>query len=432
MKKINKLFLSVCTILASVSTLVGCGGNSSEAGGPTEVNFWGWGDPDEVEVFTKIVNTFNDKYKGQIKVNYTQRPSGSYADTLLVQLNGKKGPDVYYVQDKFIKQYATLGYCADLTDYVKNSTYTTKLDESDMFSDILSRYRYDTVTTTSNSDDPLWAVPKDIAPTAVFYNKTHFKNAGITCISIPEETMKANGDIVKAYDILISLDGYKDSESKAASIYDQYKIEKIKTAKVGDIVTFGKYEQDNKTSNGKEKIEWIVLDINDGRVLVVSKYALDAREYDSHLGYFNTWDKCTLREWLNDEFINESFSTSEKELIPTVTVSADNNPQYSTDPGNNTQDKIFLLSIAEVEKYFSSTRERMCQLTAYAKANGGYDPEQNYAYAGYTIWWLRTPGSGEEKVSAVYFDGTYSHYQSCRHDNDDVTVRPAMWIDLND
>ena len=199
MIKMKKLFLSICTILASVSALAGCGNGKTSSDGPTEVNFWGWGDPDEVEVFTRIVNTFNEKYQGKVKVNYTQRPSGSYADTLLVQLNGKKGPDVYYVQDKFIKQYATLGYCMDLTDYVKNSSYDTKLDETDMFSDILSRYRYDTVTTTSDKDDPLWAVPKDIAPTAVFYNKSHFKKASISIISIPEETMKQNGDIVKAY-----------------------------------------------------------------------------------------------------------------------------------------------------------------------------------------------------------------------------------------
>ena len=116
---------------------------------------------------------------------------------LLVQLNGKKGPDVYYVQDKFIKQFSSLGYCLDLTDFVANSKYDTKLDESDLFSNILSRYRYDKVTTTSNIDDPLWAVPKDLAPTAIFYNKTHFKTAGITCISIPEEDISA---FIKATD----------------------------------------------------------------------------------------------------------------------------------------------------------------------------------------------------------------------------------------
>lgn len=207
MAKLRKLMFSICATLSSMAILTGCTGNGgTNKDGVTEVNFWGWGDPEEVEVFSRIVSQFNEAHRGEIKVNYVQRPSGSYADTLLVQLSGRKGPDVYYVQDKFIKQYASLGYCLDLTNYVANSTYDTKLDESDLFSNILSRYRYDTATTTSNADDPLWAVPKDLAPTAIFYNKTHFKNAGISCISIPEEEMEANGDVVKAY--------FEDKEGK--------------------------------------------------------------------------------------------------------------------------------------------------------------------------------------------------------------------------
>ena len=210
MARMKNVLFSLCAVLSSLSILTGCDDNNNSNGeGVTEVNFWGWGDPEEVEVFTRIVNQFNEKHEGEIKVNYVQRPSGSYADTLLVQLSGRKGPDVYYVQDKFIKQYASLGYCLDLTDYVKNSTYDTKLDESDLFSNILSRYRYDVQTTTSNADDPLWAVPKDLAPTAIFYNKTHFSNAGITCISKTEEEMAANGDIVKAY--------FEDKEGKFTS-----------------------------------------------------------------------------------------------------------------------------------------------------------------------------------------------------------------------
>jgi hypothetical protein len=88
----------------------------------------------------------------------------------------------------------------------------------------------------------------------------------------------------------------------------------------------------------------------DGKVLVVSKYALDCERYNaSSIGV--TWETCTLRKWLNDDFINSAFSADEKAIIPTVTVSADKNPQYSTYPGKATQDQVFLLSINEVEKY---------------------------------------------------------------------------------
>ena len=59
------------------------------------------------------------------------------------------------------------------------------------------------------------------------------------------------GNVVEAYEALVALDGYKDSADKANSIYDQYKVGKLKIAKAGDYVFFGTYEQDNNTSNGK-------------------------------------------------------------------------------------------------------------------------------------------------------------------------------------
>lgn len=70
---------------------------------------------------------------------------------------------------------------------------------------------------------------------------------------------------------MVALDGYKDSVDKAGAIYDKYKVEKLKVAKAGDYVFFGAYEQDNNTSNGKEDVEWLVLEVKDGKALVISK-----------------------------------------------------------------------------------------------------------------------------------------------------------------
>ena len=107
------------------------------------------------------------------------------------------------------------------------------------------------------------------------------------------------GNVVEAYEALIALDGYKDSADKANSIYVRYKVEKLKTAKVGDYIFFGAYEQDNKTSNGKEDVECLILEVKDGKALVISKYALDCRQYStSHTDV--TWETCTLRKWLNN------------------------------------------------------------------------------------------------------------------------------------
>ena len=233
------------------------------------------------------------------------------------------------------------------------------------------------------------------------------------------------GNTIEAYEALIALDGYKDSAEKANSIYDKYKVEKLKLAKVGDYVFFGAYEQDNNTENGKEDIEWLVLEVKDGKALVISKYALDCKHYNT--SYTDvTWETCTLRKWLNNDFLGAAFSADEKAMIPTVTVSADKNPDYSTNPGNTTQDQVFLLSIPEANKYFNSDSARQCEPTDYAVANGAYVDSDN----GNCWWWLRSPGYGQDDAADVdcdgdVYEGGYFVYF------DDIAVRPALWIDLN-
>ena len=90
-----------------------------------------------------------------------------------------------------------------------------------------------------------------------------------------------SGKFAEAYAKLIALDGYKDSQEKAASIYAQYEIEKIKSAKIGDTITFGTYEQDNDTANGKEDIEWLVLAKEGKKALLISDKAIDCKTYHS-------------------------------------------------------------------------------------------------------------------------------------------------------
>lgn len=168
-----------------------------------------------------------------------------------------------------------------------------------------------------------------------------------------------DGDIINAYDSLIALNGYKDSTEKAADIFEQYRIEKLKVANVGDIVLFGVYEQDNDTSNGKEDIEWRVLAKEDGRILLITDKALDCQRYNIEYIGGTTWDRCTLRKWMNESFLNDAFSYNECKQIQKTNVSAEKNPIYTTIPrGNATADKVFLLSITEVEKYFISDESK--------------------------------------------------------------------------
>lgn len=99
------------------------------------------------------------------------------------------------------------------------------------------------------------------------------------------------------------------------------RLEKLRKAKVGDTIIWGKYEQDGNLDNGAEDIEWIILEKTEQAVLVISKYCLDYKnmwtyiEESSHDVTFFLWDKSELRQWLNTTFWVNSFSTEESNQI---------------------------------------------------------------------------------------------------------------------
>ena len=199
-------------------------------------------------------------------------------------------------------------------------------------------------------------------------------------------------------------------------------------------IPFGRYPQASKNKNAP--IEWLVLKNDGSRALLISKYALDCRQYNTSCADV-TWETCTLRKWLNGMFLNAAFSKSERAMIlnaafskseramiPSVTVSADKNPRCNTSPGNSKTDHVFLLSITEVNKYFSSHSARQCQVTAYCYVQGAYKADNGNCW-----WWLRSPGVNSSHAAGVYSDGSvdeYGHYVNY----DGYAVRPALWIDL--
>nr|MCR4840546.1 DUF6273 domain-containing protein [Lachnospiraceae bacterium] len=200
----------------------------------------------------------------------------------------------------------------------------------------------------------------------------------------------------------------------------EYQKKLLARAEVGSSVFFGSYEQDNDTTNGKEDIEWLVLAKEDNKMLVISKYALDGQQYDTSGDA--TWETCSLRKWLNGTFINNAFSPVEQSMIQTTTVTADKNSYYSTLPGNNTTDKVFLLSITEVNQLHSSDIGRHCNGTAYCLAQGV--SRSDY---GTCIWWLRSPGRDSSHAALVDRYGDIVDYDV---QYDYVAVRPALWINL--
>ena len=224
-----------------------------------------------------------------------------------------------------------------------------------------------------------------------------------TAISLMNE-----GHIVEAYEILTEINEYKDSKAKAESIYDEYKVKKLGDAKIGDSFIFGKFEQDNNIGNGAEEIEWIILDKKDGAVLVVSKYCLFQHTYEATVGeeYNVTWENSDVRALLNGDFYENTFSLSEKSYVKATNISAEENC-------------LFLLSVDEAKKYFTSSTSRIAIATKYA--NEGRESA--------TIWWLRSTGGYSYNPSGVSEEGEIRN--SGYNHSVKAGVRPAMWIDLN-
>ena len=239
------------------------------------------------------------------------------------------------------------------------------------------------------------------------------------------------GKYAEAIEGFQQLDGYSDSDEKIAeckkiiciATYGQATYDRFGAVEEGGYIKFGSYKQDNSISNGNEKVEWLVLAIEDRMALVISRYALDCKPYNEEWENI-TWEKCTLRRWLNSTFINDTFSEEEKSLIPAVAVSADENPEYGTNPGITTKDKVFLLSINEVERYFDYKGDRMCKATAYAEGKGISIWDN-----GCCNWWLRTSGSNQNFAATVnHVGGVYEYGNYVNIDN--YAIRPALWINL--
>lgn len=180
--------------------------------------------------------------------------------------------------------------------------------------------------------------------------------------------------------------------------------------RVGDTLTFGHYDQDDNAGNGAEAIEWIVLVNDNGHCTMISKYGLDAKPYNTEEADV-TWETCTLRKWLNGDFLNAAFTAEEQAMLETVTVTADENPQSDVNPGNDTQDRVFLLSIEELNKYLTSDEVRVCTPTDTAVENGICVWEDDYDTGIDTCWWwLRTPGNASNYAADVYFLGYLDCY----------------------
>ena len=235
--------------------------------------------------------------------------------------------------------------------------------------------------------------------------------------------MLDNKEYEDAYILLNGLN-YKDSEELATQCFETIMAERISVSEDGLSITFGCYEQDGDTENGAEKITWQILAKEGDRFLVISTYGLDSVPYNTK-SRFATWETCSLRNWLNYKFINTAFTPAEQAMILTTKAIADKNPDYGTDPGNDTEDKIFLLSIPEIQTYFRSDSERTVTATVYAKNQGA-----DVSDIGNSWWWLRSPGDSTRNAVNVGSDGSVNASGRPVGSTHSV-VRPAFWVRIS-
>jgi hypothetical protein len=184
---------------------------------------------------------------------------------------------------------------------------------------------------------------------------------------------------------------------------------------VGDVIPFGNYN-------------WRVLDVQDGKALLLSETVIRQR-MPYHTTYNNiTWAQSSIRTRLNGSFYN-SFSAEDRARILETNVVNNDHPWYGTRGGADTTDKIFLLSVEEVVRYFGDSGQLGSQplghrindrFNAARIATNGTDAD---------FWHLRTPGNIESNAVLVSTDGTIAMQGNAVHF--DRGIRPALWVNID-
>ena len=223
----------------------------------------------------------------------------------------------------------------------------------------------------------------------------------------------------EALSIFRQLTGYKESNE----YIDKCVVLIRQNAQRGDVIAFGKYEQ-NRGVNGKEDIEWVVLDNSNSVLLLISKDYLDFRPYHSSKTNI-TWENSSIRKWLNSEFYDAAFNQDEKSVILLSHNINDDNKTFGTDGGNATDDYVFFLSVDEANKYVGNEWYRHAE-AADAIKNKGPSLESFYS------WWLRTPCTDSKSACAAgtMSDSPLGEWGWAVH-NETTGIRPVIRITIS-
>ena len=163
-----------------------------------------------------------------------------------------------------------------------------------------------------------------------------------------------------------------------------------------------------------QSIVWRVLavDVINSKALLITKDCLDEIPFHGEETENLTWETSDLRAWLGGEFYDTAFTDEQKGKILEVINPADTNSESGIQGGNDTTDKVFVLSESEMEQYFPDSDDMVSFIG---------DEELGY--------WTRTPGSVPTNfVCTNSYGGLFRGGNQAT--NATVAVRPAIWVDL--
>ena len=190
---------------------------------------------------------------------------------------------------------------------------------------------------------------------------------------------------------------------------------------IGSIKNFGPYS-------------FIVVDknIENGTALLVAVNGVESKPYYVGNDGINTatltWANSSLRKYLNGDFLKK-FESGDLSAIYECEVKAEDNPR-GVKGGEDTTDKVFILSKSELEKYFKKKEDRQLKASNEAVSQGAYvcaedNKDKNYV-KGNTVYWVRNPGTLLSAMN-VNSDGSINEIGP-DVGRKDICVRPAMWI----
>jgi hypothetical protein len=175
--------------------------------------------------------------------------------------------------------------------------------------------------------------------------------------------------------------------------------------------------------------DWRVLDVQGDRALLVSKDIIAKKEYNETYTAV-TWETCTLRKWLNKDFLHTFNKKDQSRIVITKNPNEDNQ-WYGTNGGGRTKNRIFLLSISEVVKYLGDSgqlKNKNLKLKSWIQDQFNSERISKFNNSR-SWWWLRSPGDGSGNAAVVYDDG-HLIMNGGNVSFESGGVRPALWLKL--